>query len=318
MIILSVLRQPPGRRQRWTELAKRALRQILPAPALLAVKRVYAWLMTRSARRAFESASVSPEWLSADKLDHLQTAYPCPPDYGYDATSLDKRGRDRAEVLTRLLTPHVTGRSILELGCADGMVCAALQRAGASTTAVDRSPDLFDERARRDGVRFLEADVTDLPFDDSQFDLVFSYNSFEHFASPDSVFREAIRVANVGGLIYVHFGPLYQSAFGLHADRSITVPYCHYLFPRYELDRYVEAHGLGPIPHNSLNEWSLPRYRELWEDYSAHLNRVLYREIPEVHGTELIVRHPGCFRSKTEEFENLIIGTIEAAFRKKT
>lgn len=318
MIILSVLRRPTGRRQGWIALSKRALRQILPASALLAVKRVYAWLTSRSARRAFESASVSPGWLSVDKLDRLQTAYPRPPDYGYDATSLDKRGRDRAEVLMRLLTPQVNGRSILELGCGDGMVCAALQRAGAGTTAVDRTPGLFDERARRDGVRFLEADVTHLPFDDSQFDLVFSYNSFEHFASPDSVFREAIRVANVGGLIYVHFGPLYQSAFGLHADLSITVPYCHYLFPRHELDRYVEAHGLREIPHDSLNEWSLPRYRELWESCSAHLDRVLYREIPEVHGFELIVRHPECFRSKTDEFENLVIGTIEAAFRKKT
>ena len=317
MIILSVLRQPTERRQGRTQLAKRGLRRFLPAPALQAVKRVYAWLMTRSARRAFDSASASPAWLSADELDRLQTAYPRPPDYGYDATSLDKRGRDRAAVLMQLLTPQVNGRSILELGCGDGMACAALQRAGASTTAVDLTPGLFDERARRDGVHFLEADATQLPFDDAQFDLVFSYNSFEHFARPDSVFREAIRVANAGGLIYVHFGPLYQSAFGLHANLSITVPYCHYLFSREVLDRYVEAHGLQEIRYDSLNEWSLPRYRDLWEDCSAHLDRVLYREIPEAYGAELIVRHPECFRSKTDEFENLVIGTIEAAFRKK-
>ena len=189
-------------------------------------------------------------------------------------------------------------------------------RAGANTTAIDRSPHLFDDRARRDGVRFLEADVTQLPCDEAQFDLVFSYNSFEHFESPDAVFHEAVRATKVGGLIYLIFGPLFMSPFGLHAAESITVPYCQFLFPRDVLDRYVEANDLKAIPHDTLNRWSLTRFRELRDSYAERLDRALYREIPEVRGAELIARHPQCFRSKTAEFDDLIIGTIEAAFRR--
>lgn len=217
--------------QRAKEFAKGAVRH-LPPPMLLQLKRGYASVRTRSARQAFESASTSPMWLDETELDRLQQVYRPLPEYGYDLASLERRGRRRARVLNGLLTSPDVPIKTVELGCGDGMVSAALSRAGAKATAVDLSSRKFDSRARQEGVSFIQADVTRLPVEDGHFDLVFSFNAFEHFADPRAVFGEAIRVTRPGGLVFLSFGPLYMSAFGPHSALSIKVPYSHYLFPR--------------------------------------------------------------------------------------
>ena len=74
-------------------------------------------------------------------------------------------------------------------------------------------------------------DAANMQFEDETFDFVFSYDAFEHFASPENVLLEAIRVVRKRGYIYLEFGPLYYSPYGEHAYRSITVPYCQFLFP---------------------------------------------------------------------------------------
>ncbi len=325
MVAVTSARESIGRRQRSKEAAKRAVREVVPPRGLFMMRRAYAWAMTREARRAFSEAERGGSWLEEPELDRLQRRYPpapgCgpvfppPPGYGYDAATLAKRGSARASMLEEVSGP-VAGRSVLELGCGDGMVSAALGRLGARTSALDVSSRLFDERARSAGVRLLEADATAVPINDDEFDLVFSFNSFEHFPSPDSVLAEAIRVARCGGIIYLCFGPLYRSPYGPHGAQSIKVPYSHFLFPRDVLDRYVDVHSLRPIPHAGVNGWALRDYRRLWERSSSRLDRPLYREIPEIHGVELIAQHPECFRGKVDEFDDLIIGTIEVAFRK--
>lgn len=78
----------------------------------------------------------------------------------------------------------------------------------------------------------------------------------------------------------------------------------------------MERNGLLPIPHETTNRWTLSQFRELWDSHATELERSMYREIPEVHGIELIFRYPQCFRSKTASFDDLTIGMIEASFRK--
>jgi SAM-dependent methyltransferase len=311
------LRHLAGQQSQWTMFAKRGARQILTPRGVVAAKRAHASVVTRAARKAFESASDGAEqWLDTTELEHLQGTYPPPPEYGYDPVDLERRSLARSRVLSRLLGPRLQSPAVLEVACADAMTCAALRRRGAIATAVDCSPRLFDERARRLGVRFIEADAAELPLQGEQFDLVFSYNSFEHFGRPDAAFREAIRVTKTGGLIYLLFGPLYDSAFGLHAAHAITVPYCQFLFTRDVLDAFVAENRLPQIPYDTLNRWSLTRFRDLWDGSSRHIDRVVYREIPDVHGVELVARHAACFRGKLDDFENLLVGTIEAVLRK--
>lgn len=277
---------------------------------------IHARWTSRRARRAFEAAPLEPEWLEPPDLDRLQGAYPRRTSYGYDPCSLERRGGERArEALGRL--PDAAGvRSALELGCGDGMVSRGLQAAGLDATAVDLSSELFDARAESEGVRFVEADATRLPFEAGRFDLVVSYNAFEHFPDPDAALVEATRVVRVGGYVYLHFGPLYMSPLGLHAYRAITVPYCQLLFPREVLEAYAAREELGPVPFDEVNGWSLERFRGLWHRHAQSLRPNFLHEVPHAYGLELIERHPSCFRSKTREFANLSTGTIEALFER--
>ena len=132
--------------------------------------------------------------------------------------------------------------STLEIACADGMVSSHLAKAGARATALDLSDALFDDRAHRTGVRFIQADAGEMPFTDAASDLARSINAFEHRTDPRAVLQEAIRVTRPGGAGYLHFGPLDRSSYGLHATRSITVPFCHLLFERPALASYVATH----------------------------------------------------------------------------
>lgn len=298
---------------------KQAIRRRIPRsvlPVLLEAKRRYASARTRHARRAFESAERAPEWVNPGALPRLQERYrdSVSPDYGYDEESLERRGAERVRVLRPLLKRP--GMSVLEIACGDGMVSYHVAKGGAEATAVDLSDALFDERARRAGVRLIEADAGAMPFPDAEFDLVCSFNAFEHLTDPEAVLREAIRVTKPGGAVYLLFGPLYWSSYGLHATLSIQVPFCQALFDRPTLESYTREHGLQPIRFETLNGWSVGRFRDLWRRYTPYLTREMYREVPSLHGIELVGEHPSCFRSKTDDFDDLVVSNIEVRFRR--
>jgi SAM-dependent methyltransferase len=291
-----------------------AVRAVVPQGLLAAAWTRQAQFGSYSAKRAFASASLTPEWLGAKALDVLESRFPPVADYSYEGDALDRRGAERARALLRLeLAP---GRT-LEVGAGDGMVSYHLVKAGFRATALDLSPKLFDDRAKAAGVEFLEGDAAAIPADDDQFEMAFSYNSFEHFADPTRVLDEMIRITRPGGLVHLHFGPLYFSPYGLHGYRSIKLPYCHLLFERHVLEQYVEDRRLPPIPFGELNGWSVTRFRRLWKARDGVIERVGYSEFPQLPpaGHELIVRYPSCFRSKTSDFDDLFVATIRATFR---
>ena len=59
------------------------------------------------------------------------------------------------------------------------------------------------ERYPRQGSTFLAYDGETLPFDDSSFDLVISFQVLEHVREPDRFLREARRVVRDGGVVLV-------------------------------------------------------------------------------------------------------------------
>jgi SAM-dependent methyltransferase len=266
-------------------------------------------------RRTFAAAGDSPAYLDAGVLQSLQAEYPYPPEYGYDPDTLERRGVGRATQLLGLPGAREAG-SFLELACSDGMVSWALCREGKTATAIDTSRSQFDARARNEGVSLLQTDAADLPLVDGSVDFVFSYNAFEHFASPEAVLREAIRVLGEGGYIYLEFGPLYYSPFGEHAYRSITVPYCQFLFPKSQINDFALQNGLTPIDFSHVNGWSIQEYRELWKKYSHVLQRVRYKESVDLTHLDLIDKYPSCFRSKSDYFENFIVSNVSILCRK--
>lgn len=268
-------------------------------------------------KRIFANAQQTPSYLDGDALETLQKKYPMLPEYGYDAQSIEDRGRARAAQILALPGAQAA-TSFLELGCWDGMVSCILCRNGKVAAAIDNRDEGFDGRASREGVRFFKMDADTMRFDDESFDFVFSYDAFEHFAQPERVLQEAIRVVKEGGHIYLNFGPLYCSPFGEHAYRSITVPYCQVLFPRNVIHEFTRKNGLKPIDFDHVNGLTLEQYNDLWRRYSHLLQPVRYLENVDASHLNLIRTYPSCFKSKSDCFENFVVSSIEVLFQKKT
>ncbi len=292
------------------------LSKVIPKPLVSKVRYLEFKINTRKPRAIFEKSSKSPPWLEANMLEKLQQEYRKPPRYSYDPDSLKKRGIIRAKAILKLLGDDNVN-TFLELGCNDGMVCWALQKNGKSTVAIDtRGAERFDERAKREGVQLLQGDASCLPFKDETFDCVFEYAAMEHFMNPESVLQEAIRVVRTGGYIYLDGGLLYMSPSGLHAHDYITVPYCQFLFPREMIEQFSNERDFSAGYFEELNGWSLEEFRNLWDKYSHKLQKVKYKEIFGVEHFDLIAKYPSCFKSKTDNFDNLVISSIQVLFRK--
>jgi SAM-dependent methyltransferase len=297
---------------------KSMMKRALPRPVIDNVRNWRTSLRKQNmlrTQRIFEKAADTPAYLEMNMLEALQRAYPFSREYGYDAKSLEDRGKRRAGEILRL-PPAKEAASFLELGCLDGMVSCILCRKGKNTTAIDKRSEGFDERALREGVRLLRMDAAEMQFEDESFDFVFSYDAFEHFAQPERVLQEAIRVVRRGGHIYLVFGPLYMSPKGEHAYRSITVPYCQFLFPKSLINHFAEQQGLKPIDFSHVNGWSVQDYRRLWNKYSPRVKTLKYREWRDLAHLDLIRKYPSCFKSKSDYFENFIVAGIEILLQK--
>jgi ubiquinone/menaquinone biosynthesis C-methylase UbiE len=134
------------------------------------------------------------------------------------------------------LRPLLEGRSALDLGCfTGGRAVAWLERYGlASITGIDRRADYVEAArlfAQRKGVqaRFEVAAAEELPFDEGTFDVVLSFDVFEHVSDPHRALRESCRVVKSGGWLLLVF-PGYFQPFEHHLGHVTAAPLIHWLF----------------------------------------------------------------------------------------
>jgi ubiquinone/menaquinone biosynthesis C-methylase UbiE len=113
-----------------------------------------------------------------------------------DAAWLQVCAVDKAHKLAQLLGNRTVG-SVLEVGCASGVVLAEVSRRGIGTQHV--GVDTLDPPARGDAFgRTLDLrsfDGVTLPFADRSFDLVFASHIVEHVAQPRALLAQMQRVA---------------------------------------------------------------------------------------------------------------------------
>lgn len=255
-----------------------------------------------------------PSLLGYDELEMLQAKFPFRRGYKYDDQSIIKRGSDRTFQILEL--PGASEASnFLEIGCGDGMVSAMLNEAGKQCTGIDLNDQKFDPRAVKSGAQLIGMDAEDLLFEDNSFDFIISFNSFEHFSRPDIVFGEMIRVLKPGGFIYLKFAPLYNSAFGEHAYRTITVPYCQFLFSMETMNEYAIRNDLRTLDPSHVNRWPLEDYRKLWTSRHNDVTPVIYHESMNLSHLDVIRKYPECFKEKVKSFENFLVSGITAGFK---
>lgn len=115
------------------------------------------------------------------------------------------------------LEPHIpivarferwSGCDVLEAGCGIGTDGARFASAGARYTGLDVTPGALALARRRFELddlpgRFVNGSVTQLPFPDEAFDLVFSHGVIHHVDDTEAAAREFHRVLKPGGTVLV-------------------------------------------------------------------------------------------------------------------
>ena len=273
---------------------------------------------TRAARISFESANQRPEFLSISRLPAMIDRYAAGPRRWDKRRPADKVAGRAIEVFKSVrdyLPGDPAETRAIELACGDGRVAMHLARQFRSVTGIDLSDENFADEARS-SVEIRLEDAARLSADDGSADLLYSFDAFEHFTDPAAVLDEAYRVLAPGGVLYASFGPLWNSAFGPHQWGRIDVPYLHHLFRAADLDHFSDTTGRRRLTPN-VNRLPLAYFRDLFSLRDHRFKRVSYVEKMNVSFVDLIDQHPSCFRTKTNEFDELCVRSIEVVLKKR-
>jgi ubiquinone/menaquinone biosynthesis C-methylase UbiE len=104
-------------------------------------------------------------------------------------------------------------RRVLEVGCGEGIVLAALAARLPGTRFDGLELDetaLGQARVRCPGAKLVRGDACELPFGDQSFDLVVCLEVLEHLPEPARALRELRRVARAGCLLSVPHEPFFR------------------------------------------------------------------------------------------------------------
>jgi SAM-dependent methyltransferase len=260
-----------------------------------------------------------PDTSRAEKVfAELQSSYSPRTEYGYDPVSVWHRAATRSLNLVSLPGLEKPGKQILDIGAGDGMLGAALNAFGHCTTLVDQD-DWRHDQAR--DVTFKMADCCGgLPFPDTTFDLVCSFNSFEHFRTPENVCAEIARVVKPGGWIYVEFGPLYWSPWGLHAYRTLRMPYPQLLFSEKFISEKLQETGVWDLGKRRtelqfLNKWKINQFDRLWDQPTCKI--VSNSRTVDTSELGIVLQFPEAFRGRGLSAEDLTVSAVAVSIQKR-
>ncbi len=195
------------------------------------------------------------------------------------------------------------GGVVLDVGCANGH--ATLQQRGrgaAKIIGVDYSPPMICEAERNlrehpsnsseSAVKFLQADVRDMPFPEEQFDYVYTTRVLINLPSWDEQqqgIRECLRVCKRGGSVLLSEA-FWEPLMLLNSLRALKQlpPLVEHDFNRYLKKDHLEAFLCSKALSFELDEFSSVYYlgsrflRDLitdpaaWPGYSNPINRIFY------------------------------------------
>lgn len=140
----------------------------------------------------------------------------------------EERAGEQVELMRASLPMPLEGRRLLEVGSAYGVFMRmAAVRAGAESYGIEPAPAEFSEtvdgcreylRANGFPLRVAHAAGESLPFRNSSFDVVCSYNVLEHVADLDRVLSESVRVLKPGGCAFMvvpNYGSWWEGHYGI-------------------------------------------------------------------------------------------------------
>jgi ubiquinone/menaquinone biosynthesis C-methylase UbiE len=220
----------------------------------------------------------------------------------------DHRYRLEPHILEMAEFDRWRGRDVLEAGCGIGTDASQFALAGARYTGVDFSPVAIELARKNFGLQGLEGNfwqgsITQMPFPDESFDLVYSNGVLNHLQDPAAAVSEFRRVLRPGGTarVMIYHRNSFNYAFTIMILRRALAPLA--FLPRVasvvtgEREEVIAGHrellrehGLGYLrdrelflshntdgPQNPLSRvWSRDEARQMFAGFSPIQTRVRY------------------------------------------
>ena len=142
----------------------------------------------------------------------------------------------------------VKGKRVLDVGCGEGgYVLAIANEKAKQVDGIDVLDRFHVARTKAselglDNVRFLQDRLESV--ESSSYDVVISHDSFEHFAEPEKMLDELLRVTKDTGSLLIKFGPPWRSPWGRHMSGTYRKdrPWIHLLIPERTIMRVHSAY----------------------------------------------------------------------------
>jgi ubiquinone/menaquinone biosynthesis C-methylase UbiE len=176
--------------------------------------------------------------------------------------------------------------TVLDLGGAGGLHAGILASRARRLHAADMQDQnvrwqgefvkLLTEKFLRHGVtlpvarlEFNVADAQRLMYRDGWFDLVVSFDAFEHIADPAQALAEVARVLKYGGVFYVTFDPIWTADTGSHFSHRVPEPWAHLRISNDDFVARMTSSGASEDEirdfRNAMNRWRASQFQELFE-----------------------------------------------------
>ncbi|HOW19785.1 MAG TPA: class I SAM-dependent methyltransferase [Phycisphaerae bacterium] len=191
---------------------------------------------------------------------------------------------------TNLLQP---GDRVLEIGCGIGTIVAELSKQGYDVCGTDLSQVAIEYGRRKyPGVRLEVQPAEELAYEDGQFDVVLSFDLFEHIARIDRHVAEVRRVLKPGGYYLFQTPNKWSNAvFETLAHKTLQWRRVHpSLHTPGQLRRRLAQHGFETrfVKMNPVNEFTRAKFRRLGP-LGRMIERLDFRRMPLALQTNLYV-----------------------------
>ncbi len=182
---------------------------------------------------------------------------------------------------------------ILEIGCGIGTVVYELSEKGHDIAGIDISGEAIDYGRKKYSDIHLEVQAAEtLPYEDESFEVVLSFDLFEHIAAIDKHISEVRRVLRPGGY-YLFQTPnkcsniIYETLWTKSLQWRRYHPSLH---SPGQLRRRMARHGFETrfVKMNPINEFTEKKLRKLGP-LGSILRRMDFRRMPLVLQTNLYV-----------------------------
>jgi ubiquinone/menaquinone biosynthesis C-methylase UbiE len=115
----------------------------------------------------------------------------------------------------------IQGKKVLDFGCGHGdFVLGLAMSENCTIDGIDiwkrfQKAQKYIDTYGIKNAGFFHGNSKDL-LPDNSYDVIISYDSFEHFEYPEHILSEMIRLTRKGGKIIIKFGPIWKSPWGRH------------------------------------------------------------------------------------------------------